>query len=231
MENLSRRVEYTGSWGKYMREDIITNWLTDMGQVLTGSQLSKLAIYQKMVLNAPMNLTAITNDDDFAIKHFIDSLTLLPWIDKSGESINCIDIGTGAGFPGIPIKIARPGLSITLLDSLLKRILFLRSVAEELGLQDVECIHARAEDLAKQKGEFYDMATARAVAHLGKLAEYALPLVKPGGVFLAMKGPDVSSEIEEAKQALNKLGGVIESVETMEISRGMGRSIVVIGKL
>ena len=213
-----------------MRKDIIISWLAQSGQTLTESQLSTLARYQELVLTAPMNLTAITNSDDFAIKHFIDSLTLLPWVDKLPKTANCIDIGTGAGFPGIPLKVARPALTLTLLDSLQKRIHFLRGAAEELGLQGVECIHARAEDLAKQKGATYDLATARAVARLDKLAGYALPLVKPGGIFLAMKGPDVSDEIKEAKPALRKLGGEVESIETAEISQAMGRSIVVIRK-
>lgn len=213
-----------------MRKDIITNWLDKTGQSLTESQLSKLARYQQLVLDAPMNLTAITSDEDFAVKHFIDSLTILPWVDKLSAGANCIDIGTGAGFPGVPIKIARPGLRITLLDSLQKRILFLRAAAAELGLTDVECIHARAEDLVKQKGASYNLATARAVARLDKLAGYALPLVRPGGIFLAMKGPDAAEEIEEAKSAINKLGGEVESVDIIEISQGMGRSIIAIRK-
>lgn len=213
-----------------MRKDIVAHWLTKSGQSLTQAQLSQLARYQQLVLAAPMNLTAIKSDEDFAVKHFIDSLTLLPWVAQLGEGANCIDIGTGAGFPGIPLKIARPGLAITLLDSLLKRVLFLRSATEELGLKDVECIHARAEDFAKQKGTGYDLATARAVARLHILAGYALPLVKPGGVFLAMKGPDVAEEIEEAKPVLYKLGGQVESVEAVEISRGMGRTVIAIRK-
>jgi len=213
-----------------MRTDIITTWLTQTGQSLTESQLTQLSSYQQLVLSAPINLTAITNPEDFAIKHFIDSLTLLPWVDSLSESASIIDVGTGAGFPGIPLKIARPGVEITLLDSLQKRILFLREAVVELGLQDVECIHARAEDLARQKGASYDMAIARAVARLDKLAGYALPLVKPGGIFLAMKGPDVVEEIGEAKLALHKLGGEVERVEKVEISQAMGRSIVVVRK-
>lgn len=213
-----------------MRTDIITNWLTQTGQSLTGEQLSKMARFQELVLSAPMNLTAITNPEDFAVKHFIDSLTLLPWVDNAGENACLIDIGTGAGFPGVPLKIARPGLGVTLLDSLQKRVLFLRAATEELGLAGVECVHARAEDIVKQKGATYDLATARAVARLDKLARYALPLVKPGGIFLAMKGPDVADEIEEAKPALYKLGGEVESVEKVEISQAMGRSIIVVRK-
>ena len=212
-----------------MRDDIVIDWLVQSGWSLSGAQLSALGRYQEMVLAAPLNLTAITGDEDFAVKHFIDSLTLLPWVDKLGPDASFIDIGTGAGFPGIPLKIARPGLRMTLLDSLQKRILFLRQAVVELGLRDVECTHARAEDMAK-KGASYDIATARAVARLDKLAGYALPLVRPGGIFLAMKGPDVAAEIEEAKPKIFKLGGVVESIETIEISRGIGRSIVVMRK-
>ena len=210
-----------------MRKDIVVDWLAHQGHSLSDKQLSQMERYQQLVLSAPMNLTAITNDEDFAIKHFIDSLTLLPWVDKLESRARCIDIGTGAGFPGVPLKIARPGLDITLLDSLLKRILFLRSALEELGFTDVECIHARAEDWAKQK---YDLAIARAVARLSKLVRYALPLVKPGGLFLAMKGPEVCGEIEEAKPVLDKLGGMVEAVETVDISLGMRHTVVAIRK-
>ncbi|MCL2405602.1 MAG: 16S rRNA (guanine(527)-N(7))-methyltransferase RsmG [Defluviitaleaceae bacterium] len=212
-----------------MRKDIVTNWLANTGHTLTQSQLASLARYQELVLSAPFNLTAITNSEDFAIKHFIDSYTLLPWLDDM-KITNCIDIGSGAGFPGVPLKIARPTLRITLLDSLLKRVLFLRAATQELGLTGVECIHARAEDHVKQKGAAYDLATARAVARLGKLAGYALPLVKPGGVFLAMKGPDAAAEIEEALPILHKHGSAVESVQTVEISQEIGRSIIVIRK-
>ena len=213
-----------------MRKDILTGWLAKSGHNISEGQLSKLARYQEMVLAAPMNLTAITGDEDFTIKHFIDSLTLLPWVEELDEGASCIDIGTGAGFPGIPLKIARPGLRITLLDSILKRILFLRSATEELGLRDVECIHSRAEDYVKQKGAGYDIATARAVARLDKLAGWALPLVKPGGIFLAMKGPDVAEEINEANPVLDKLGAVVEDARPVDISRGMGRTIIVVRK-
>ena len=213
-----------------MRKDIIENWLAQSGYSLSDKQLQQLARYQQLVLAAPMNLTAITNDEDFAIKHFLDSLSLLPWVDKLGEAANCIDIGTGAGFPGVPLKIARPGLNITLLDSLLKRILFLRSAMDELGFNDVECIHARAEDWANQLAPRYDLAMARAVARLGKLAGYALPLVEPGGMFLAMKGPDACNEIEEAKPILDKLGGVVEAMEWVDISQGVSRVVVVVRK-
>jgi len=189
-----------------------------------------MARFQEMVLAAPMNLTAITGDEDFAIKHFIDSLTLLPWMDKLDETASIVDIGTGAGFPGVPLKIARPSRDIALMDSLLKRILFLRSALGELGFLDTICIHARAEEYVKKNGACFDLAIARAVARLDKLAGYALPLVKPGGFFIAMKGPDTYEEIKAAKGALSKLGGVVEEIETVEISQEISHTIIAIKK-
>jgi len=230
-----------------MRKDIVVSWLAREGQSLSDKQLEQMARYQEMVHNAPMNLTAIKTDEDFAIKHFIDSLTLLPWVDRLCEGASFIDIGTGAGFPGVPIKIARPGLRVTLLDSLQKRILFLRGAVEALGLEDVECIHARAEDFGKEstaRGRggtrndigahidmVFDLAAARAVASLDKLVEYAMPLVKPGGAFLAMKGPDVEVEVTAAKPMLHKYGAEIEGIDTVDISQVMGRTIITIRKL
>jgi len=213
-----------------MRRDIILDWLKDRGrgESLSEGQLSLMARYQEMVLSAKFNLTAIRGDEDFAVKHFVDSLSLLPWVDKLSGDARVIDVGTGAGFPGVPIKIARPRVDITLLDSLLKRVHFLRGAVAELGFEDVECIHARAEEHAKRKGACYDMVVARAVARLNTLVEYALPLVKPGGLLLAMKGPDVSAEIKDAMPILDKLGGVVREVETVEISRVIRHTVVVI---
>jgi len=208
-----------------MRKDILINWLAARGQSLSDTQLQQMAQYQQMVLGAPMNLTAIKTDEDFAVKHFVDSLSLLPWLENGAK---CIDIGTGAGFPGVPMKIACPGIKLTLLDSLQKRVLFLRASLEELGFSDVECVHGRVEDFAKRKGGVYDLAVARAVARLPKLAEYALPLVKPGGVFLAMKGPDVSQEIKDAKPVLDRFGACVEEVVPVEIAQGMVHTVIVV---
>ncbi|MCL2571883.1 MAG: 16S rRNA (guanine(527)-N(7))-methyltransferase RsmG [Defluviitaleaceae bacterium] len=213
-----------------MRKDLIINWLEKNGQTLTDTQLCHMEIYQNMVLSAPMNLTAIKDDEGFAIKHFIDSLTLLPWIDALTNNAKVIDIGTGAGFPGVPLKIARPNLDITLLDSLQKRVLFLRKALDELGYADVETVHARVEDYVKNVGEMYDIAVARAVARLEKLADYALPLVKPGGLFLAMKGPNIEEEIKNAKPVLHKLGGEIINISAVEISQEMFHTIIAIQK-
>ena len=211
-----------------MRKDIVIEWLVKRGQSLSDCQLSQMDKFQEMVLTAPMNLTAITSDEDFAVKHFIDSLTLLPWLDKLDDKASIVDIGTGAGFPGVPLKIARPSRDITLLDSLLKRILFLRGALGALGFSDTQCIHARAEEYTKKNGGCFDLVIARAVARLDKLAGYALPLVKPGGIFIAMKGPNTHEEINDAKAALDKLGGVVEEVETVEISQEISHTIIII---
>jgi len=209
-----------------MRKDLIIEWLACRNQILTDDQFAQLARFQEMVLTAPINLTAIKTDEGFAVKHFIDSFTLLDYVDKQSKDATYIDVGTGAGFPGIPLKIARPELDITLLDSLNKRVLFLRNVVDELGLQNMECVHARAEDIRTR----YNVAFARAVANLPKLCDYVLPLVKPGGVFFAMKGPEVHEEIKNAKPVLDKFGAVIENVETVKIASGMKHTIIVIRK-
>jgi 16S rRNA (guanine527-N7)-methyltransferase len=163
-----------------------------------------------------MNLTSITSYDEIAKKHFIDSLSLLPWMD---ENIKLLDIGAGAGFPGLPLKIVRPDIKLTLLDSTRKKVNFLRETADMLGLMDVECIHARAEEL-NRKPEYsgrFDACTARAVARLSKLVRYALPFLKPGGFFLAMKGQSADDEINEAKQMIDKCGGKIIETKKIEI--------------
>jgi len=210
-----------------MRKDLIVEWLTQKGHALDTAMYTMLEKYQAMVLSAPFNLTAIKTSEDFAVKHFIDSLTLLPYINGDAR---CIDIGTGAGFPGIPVAIAKPGLNLTLLDSLKKRILFLRHAVDELGLQNIECVHTRAEDWAEQNRASYDIGLARAVAPLGKLVSYALPLVVQGGKLLAMKGPDVTFEIEDAMPMLEKYQGEVEAVDKVEISNGMIHTIITVRK-
>jgi len=211
-----------------MRTEIILDWASRHNIVISAEQWTMLAAYQERVLavNKYMNLTAITSEEDFAVKHFVDSMTLLPYIP---EGADVIDIGSGAGFPGMVLAILRPDLRFTLLDSLRKRILFLRETVDMLGLQNVECIHTRAEEWART-GTRYSVCTARAVAGMDKLAGWALPLVQPGGVFLAMKGPDVSDELEKAKPAIAKYGGIIKRVDTVEIADGVGRAIIEISK-
>ena len=158
--------------------------------------------------NEKINLTAITDEKDFAIKHIIDSLSL--WNEKKFISAKkFIDVGTGAGFPGIPIKIFKPELETVLLDSLSKRIEFLKKVVAELNLKNVTCLHGRAEDFARQKNfrEQFDLATTRAVARLNIISEYCLPFVKVGGTFAALKGKKFLEEISEAETAVKILGG------------------------
>lgn len=160
--------------------------------------------------NKVMNLTSITEPQDIASLHFLDSLALLGLTKFAGKSV--VDVGTGAGLPGLPLRIVQPDIQLTLLDSLGKRIKFLQEVCDDLGYEDVACIHARAEDFAKEHRETFDIATSRAVASLPLLAELALPLVKPGGVFLAMKSVESGDELTQAAFAIQTLGGNIREV-------------------
>jgi len=172
---------------------LVADYSASSGLNLTQEQISQLNTYARMLVkvNEVMNLTNITDDEGIAVKHFIDSLTLVPYIkaqqDKAGrKDISVIDVGTGAGFPGMVLKIALPEIKLTLLDSLQKRLGFLQSVTDELHLTGVRMVHARAEDAGRDKSlrEKYDVACARAVASLPVLCEYCLPLVSLGGVFL-----------------------------------------------
>jgi 16S rRNA (guanine527-N7)-methyltransferase len=208
----------------------VGEWADALGFGLTAQQLARLAQFQSLVLaaNQNINLTAITSDGDFAVKHFMDSLSLLPLLPQGDFSL--LDIGTGAGFPGVPLKIARPDIQATLLDSLRKRVFFLREAVAALDIQ-AECVHARAEDMPRLfPGAAYDICTARAVTNLKTLAGYALPLLKPGGFFLAMKGPDISGEIKEAEPVLAKKGGIIREVTSVLVGQKLKRTVVVIGK-
>lgn len=178
----------------------------------------KFDIYRDNLIewNKVMNLTAITEPDKIQTLHFNDSCALLTIADFKNKSV--IDIGTGAGFPGLPLKIAENSISLTLLDSLDKRISFLENCCEKLGLDDVVCIHARAEEIPKGFRENFDIAVERAVAKLNVLAEFCLPYVKVGGIFIAMKGPDYDQELEEAKPAIKLLGGKCEKCVKYTVS-------------
>ena len=170
----------------------------------------KLNIYKENLVqwNKVMNLTAITDSNEIDKLHFEDSLSLNKIYDFSGKKV--IDIGTGAGFPGLPLKIADDSISLTLLDSLDKRLNFLRDTLEKLSIDDVTLIHARAEEIPKGFRENFDIAVSRAVARLNVLAEFCIPYVSVGGVFIAMKGPDFEEELEEAKPAIKMLGAKCE---------------------
>ncbi|GGH29893.1 16S rRNA (guanine(527)-N(7))-methyltransferase RsmG [Paenibacillus segetis] len=177
---------------------------------LNEEQLNQFEIYfQELVSwNEKMNLTGITEREQVYIKHFYDSVTLSFYLNISDIS-NLADIGSGAGFPGIPLKICFPHLKLTIVDSLNKRIQFLQNVVDKLGLQNVELIHGRAEDIARKDHlrDAFDLVTARAVARMAVLNEFCLPFVKPGGIFAAMKGNDPSDEIKEAKRSMSELKG------------------------
>lgn len=204
----------------------------DMMQISMNEEKAK-SFYQYMQLllewNEKMNLTAITNPKEIILKHFIDSLTILPYIQ---ENQTVLDVGTGAGFPGIPIKLMRKSQNITLLDSLQKRITFLNEVIQTLSLQKINAIHGRAEDLAKEKREHYDIAVSRAVAKLNVLIEYMLPFVKVGGKVICMKAQNIEEEVEEAEKAIRVLGGKIEKIEEITLPQtDITRKIIIIRKI
>ena len=197
--------------------ELLKEGAKEFGIELTKDTIDKFCTYSLMLKerNKVVNLTAITDDEGIAVKHFVDSLTLYPYI-REFNSKSLIDIGTGAGFPGIPIKIICPDIKVTLVDSLEKRITFLNDVINELGLKDITAIHMRAEEIGKDKNhrEKYDIATARAVASIPVLLEYCLPLVKVDGYFLAMKG---SKEEDNYDKALGILGGNFHKKEYLEL--------------
>ncbi|MCL2365079.1 MAG: 16S rRNA (guanine(527)-N(7))-methyltransferase RsmG [Defluviitaleaceae bacterium] len=212
----------------------VKNWLDARDIQLPDAAWVQMAQFQSLVLtaNQTMNLTAITSDEDFAIKHFIDSLSLLPLLPppQAGRNWTLLDVGTGAGFPGVPLKIARVDLDVTLLDATRKRLDFLQIALEKLGLA-AQCLHARAEELPRLQPRLtFDLVTARAVARLDKLIGYTLPLVAPGGYFFAMKGPDVSQEMEEARPTLKKHRATIEKSVVVALAPGMTHTIIVIRK-
>lgn len=197
--------------------------------------LNQFQKYKSMVLewNTKINLTAILEDTEFIKKHFIDSLMCVLF-DEIKSVNNFVDIGTGAGFPGIPLSIVFPEKSFLLVDSLNKRIKFLEEVKKELNLKNVELVHARAEDIGKDKNhrEKYDMCVSRAVAKLNVLSEYALPLVKKDGYFVAYKGLKIEQEIEEGKKAIDILGGkIISKQEDLTQDNILQHQIIYIKKI
>lgn len=220
-------------------KNIVKDYADNAGLPLSDSQLDALVTYAGMLVktNEVMNLTNITDDEGIAVRHFVDSLTLVPFIleeqKKAGrEDISVIDVGTGAGFPGIVLKIAVPKIRLTLLDSLQKRLNFLDEVSSALSLADVKTVHGRAEDAGHDAAlrEKYDVSCARAVANLPVLCEYCLPFVKTGGAFLAMKG-NVDEEEKASGRALQVLGGKKEKVDRFLLpGTDMNRSIVVVRK-
>ena len=212
---------------------IFNNCLEKLNLTLTEEQIEKFYNYMNLLIewNKKINLTAIVEPKDIILKHFIDSLTIEKYI-KKGETI--IDVGTGAGFPGIPLKIAREDLKITLADSLNKRINFLNEVINKLDLKNIETIHTRAEELGKNKKyrEKFDIATSRAVANMSTLSEYLIPFIKVKGRCICMKSSDIDTELENAKKAINILGCEIESKDKFNLPNSdLGRSIIVLRKV
>lgn len=200
---------------------------------INDEQIKSFEKYMNLLLewNEKINLTAITQPEEIKLKHFVDSLTVLKYINDDDK---VIDIGTGAGFPGIPLKIMNKNTKITLLDSLNKRINFLNIVIEKLDLSNIQAIHGRAEEIARNKfyREKYDVAVSRAVANLSTLTEYMLPFVKIGGKCICMKGANVNEELERAQNAIKKLGGEIERVDNFYLSDNDNeRNIIVIKKV
>lgn len=214
--------------------DIFAKDLGLLGITLSEEQFGRFIRYYELLAewNGRMNLTAITEYEDVIKKHFVDSLFLVKACDISGHR-TLIDVGTGAGFPGLALKIAFPHLRVTLLDSLNKRILFLDTVIRELGLTGVETVHGRAEDFARpgKLREAFDLCVSRAVANLSSLCEYCLPFVRRQGLFVAYKSGNVSREIAEAEEAVRLLGGKWkEQIEFMLPDSDIGRSLLVVEK-
>ena len=209
--------------------------LKELGVSLTDKQIEQFLIYYELLTewNSFMNLTAITEYEHVLKKHFVDSVSLIQAVDVRKE-LTLIDVGTGAGFPGLALKIAYPELKVTLLDSLQKRIQFLDAVIEKLGLEGIETIHGRAEDFAKPQKlrESFDLCVSRAVANLSTLSEYCLPFVKVGGYFIPYKSEKIAQEKKEAEKALELLGGKFErQVEFMLPSSDIYRNLFVIKKV
>ena len=204
----------------------------DLGVRFLVEQTEQFFEYMNLLIewNEKMNLTAITEPEEIILKHFIDSITILKHIPDDSE---IVDVGTGAGFPGIPLSIMNPTLKITLVDSLNKRLVFLQEVINKLKLQNVEIVHARAEEFGQNKKyrEGFDIATSRAVANLSTLSEYLIPLAKVGGKVISMKAANATEEINEAQKAINILGGITEKVEEFNLPQSdIGRTVIIIKK-
>lgn len=217
-----------------MIKDLLQNYIKDYKITLTENQYEQFQKYFELLAewNEKMNLTAITDESGVALKHFADSLSLLNFVDIAQNS-SLADVGTGAGFPGVVLKIARPDIKLTLIDSLNKRLVFLGEVCAQLGIE-AELIHSRAEDGARDEKlrESFDFVASRAVARMNVLSEYCLPYVKVGGAFCAMKGAQANEEFKESLNAINTLGGKLEKKYFFELPENGGeRAIAVVRKV
>lgn len=214
-------------------KNIINNYSKKINILLNEEQIEKFYKYMNLLIewNKKINLTAIIEPKEIILKHFIDSLTINKYI-KDNSKI--ADVGTGAGFPGIPLKIIRPDIQLVLVDSLNKRINFLNEVIEQLNLKNIETIHIRIEEFGQNTKyrEKFDYSTARAVANLSTLSEYLLPIVKVGGQVICMKGSNIQDEINQSKKALSILGGTLNSIEEFKLAETENtRNIILIDKI
>lgn len=214
-------------------KELINFYAEKIEIVFDDKQINQFYNYMNLLIewNKKINLTAITEFEEIILKHFIDSLTINKYIEKN-KSI--VDVGTGAGFPGIPLKIYRPDIKVTLVDSLNKRINFLNNVISDLKLEDIYTVHGRIEDFGRnsQYREKFDYVTARAVANLTVLSEYLIPISKVGGKCICMKGSNVEDELEDASKAINVLGGKINKIDKFELpNSNISRNIVIVDKI
>lgn len=223
----------TDTFRRQLEEEVST-----LGLSLSGRQLEQFFQFYKLLTewNEKMNLTAITEESQVVRKHFTDSLSLVKAVDEknlSRKGVSLIDVGTGAGFPGIPLKIAFPELKVTLLDSLNKRVKFLEVVCQELGLEQIQAFHGRAEDMGRSQlhRESYDYCVSRAVANLASLCEYCLPFVKTGGCFVSYKSGEIQEELKAGERAAEILGGEVQKIEKFSLPGVEDmRSLIVIAK-
>ncbi len=213
-----------------MLEEVLEKYCADMGFSLPEGACALFRRYYEALSSAPLNLTAVKGEEDTARLHFADSLALLAMAEFAGKTV--IDVGTGGGFPGLPLKIAVPGCDVTLLDSTGKKIAFLRDLCGELAVS-ARCVCGRAEDLAfdSRHREAYDIVTSRAVARLNVLTELCLPLARPGGLFIAMKSVGSDDEVDEARPAVDKLGGRIREIRDYQLPGGVTHRAVLVEKI
>ncbi len=213
-----------------MRE-ILKSGSIELGCELNDEQIERLIKYSKLLVswNEKINLTAITDETQIATKHFLDSMSAISTGYVKGKTI---DVGCGAGFPGLVLKISKPGIDLTLLDSLNKRITFLKAVCEDLNIQDVRFEHSRAEDGARRMREQFDTVVSRAVANMSVLSELCIPFLKIGGRFLALKGPLAEDELKQANRAITILGGEVEDVYEAKIPyTDLSHKIIIVKKV
>ena len=213
-------------------EEIFNKYLLEINVKINKEKIEKFYKYMQLLLewNEKINLTAITKPEEVILKHFVDSLTIAKYI-KEKETM--VDVGTGAGFPGIPIKIYRDDIKVVLVDSLNKRINFLNTVISELKLKNIEAIHSRAEEFGRNKKyrEKFDISTSRAVANLATLSEYLLPLVKENGKCICMKGSNIEEELKNSKNAVKILGGKVDNIDEFLLPHSdIKRNIIIIKK-